>query len=464
MKRKKWIGLGPPFALALLIAASHPLKGMEIPLNYVAVSDEIEGFMPIWGYSMVEKAREKPPGEWTWPKIKSEAPVFLTLTLGDHDYTALLDQSDPKFIQYDRLTIDLNRNRDLTDDKVFEAETRSDRGIPEDYPYMVVMFPTMKIEVEQGGKVLPYEFAGVAQAYLNDQKKPVTDDVNWENFWFYTRPQCFYKGQGKIDDLDVQFWISDKNVNGRFTDQAAVAVAEDKIGDQTLPITGDDLFITIGKDTEPQYNDGIGLGNLLLLKDSLYTLEVDIGAKKLIIEPYDGPKASLELSSKPSRIQLASKDGKNVILAIQPSGAIPVPPDAYRFFKYQLNGKGTAGDEWSLTALATGLSGYTTAGSEDSPGQVKLAEPFTPKVVIPPYAMEQIEILKKADPDQKPPLRLAFTIVGTAGEEVTALQRISGEKSDIPLSQTNPTRPKEPSFRIVKGDGEVVHSGQFEYG
>ncbi len=61
---------------------------------------------------------------------------------------------------------------------------------------------------------------------------------------------------------------------------------------------------------------------------------------------------------------------------------------------------------------------------------------------------------------------IAFEIQGEAKESLTDLSHISGDKTQIPLSEEEDLghRPKEPTYKIVKADGEVVTQGSFEYG
>ena len=61
---------------------------------------------------------------------------------------------------------------------------------------------------------------------------------------------------------------------------------------------------------------------------------------------------------------------------------------------------------------------------------------------------------------------LNLDILGSGGDIVCDVLHVSGSNTTIPRStKTQRTDyPKEPAFRIVTSDGEVVHSGSFEYG
>ena len=63
-------------------------------------------------------------------------------------------------------------------------------------------------------------------------------------------------------------------------------------------------------------------------------------------------------------------------------------------------------------------------------------------------------------------LNMNLDILGSGRDVVYDVMHVSGDKTTIPRS-AKPGRadyPREPAFRIVTSEGEVVHSGNFEYG
>ena len=60
--------------------------------------------------------------------------------------------------------------------------------------------------------------------------------------------------------------------------------------------------------------------------------------------------------------------------------------------------------------------------------------------------------------------RLSFSVRGAAREQVVDLAHVAGSRTKIARSSSNNSRPKEPAYRIVKPDGELVATGKFEYG
>ena len=59
---------------------------------------------------------------------------------------------------------------------------------------------------------------------------------------------------------------------------------------------------------------------------------------------------------------------------------------------------------------------------------------------------------------------MALKTVGQGNEYVTTVMRVQGDKSKLPISSRSANMPKEAAYKIVKEGGEVVASGQFEYG
>jgi hypothetical protein len=114
------------------------------------------------------------------------------------------------------------------------------------------------------------------------------------------------------------------------------------------------------------------------------------------------------------------------------------------------------GDLWWLQANATVDSSWFTVTPE-TPVSLAFGEPYSPQVEISQYALRRF----KSNPTN---IRLEMLILGTGSELVTNLSHISGNKTDIPLSERNKSQPKEATYTISTMDGAIVAQGQFEYG
>ena len=133
-----------------------------------------------------------------------------------------------------------------------------------------------------------------------------------------------------------------------------------------------------------------------------------------------------------------------------------VPADTYRLLSYQTYRNDDQGDRWRLNAQGTNLSPFVKVDGNSKP-VISLGEPFTPVVTTPPVQFAA---------EMKNHEYLQFNIVGAGEGIVNDINHISGNNSEIPRSRKtgNTNYPKEPAFRIVTSEGEVVHSGSFEYG
>jgi hypothetical protein len=88
---------------------------------------------------------------------------------------------------------------------------------------------------------------------------------------------------------------------------------------------------------------------------------------------------------------------------------------------------------------------------------LKLGEPYVPVVEVPESAKQDLR-------EGSTQVKLAFRVEGSGKEGLAELRRISGSRTRIPLSREDRNRPKEPTYTIVKTDGEIVAQGSFEYG
>jgi hypothetical protein len=78
-------------------------------------------------------------------------------------------------------------------------------------------------------------------------------------------------------------------------------------------------------------------------------------------------------------------------------------------------------------------------------------------VEIPKWALQQF----KFNPTS---IRLEMLLLGTGSEKVTNISHISGDKTDIPLSERSKSNPREATYTISTMDGAIVAQGKFEYG
>lgn len=87
---------------------------------------------------------------------------------------------------------------------------------------------------------------------------------------------------------------------------------------------------------------------------------------------------------------------------------------------------------------------------------ISFGEPYMPVVTF-PSAEQMSGALKGSTP-------LSFSTEGQGREIVTDITHFEGSATQVLLSKSRKERPKEPSYTIVKNDGEIVAKGSFEYG
>jgi hypothetical protein len=151
-------------------------------------------------------------------------------------------------------------------------------------------------------------------------------------------------------------------------------------------------------------------------------------------------------------MSIYTEDGQHFLMMYQPSKTITVPAGKYRLFKYKTLKQDKQGDLWRLCASANTESPFITVGGNRE-AVLKFGEPFVSKVNV-----RVRERTSRAS--------LSFAVEGQAKESLADLSHISGDKTQIPLSEEEDLghRPKEPTYKIVKADGEVITQGSFEYG
>jgi hypothetical protein len=213
---------------------------------------------------------------------------------------------------------------------------------------------------------------------------------------------------------------------------------------------GDAFYITTGDKIVPF--DALTLGDMLLVKDKLFKVSVSTAEGKMTLTPLTENLASLQLASDAERFSLHSEDEKHCLMAYQPEKKIKVPAGKYRIFNYQILKKDKQGDLWRLNATATTESPWVTVEGKGK-SVVEFGEPYVPVVEV-----RVRENTTRAS--------IGFDVEGKAKEFVTDLSHVSGDRTQIPLSEEENLghRPKEPTYKVVKTDGEVVTQGSFEYG
>ena len=400
----------------LLFGIIHSASGLDVPLTYEKYPDKPQSYRP-QGSSNMYIVEESPSGYGEFPEIKSEQPLFSFISLGDTKRLVMLDVRNKDDYFYNRLYFDANGNGDVTDDPVIDGKLHIYRR-----KSCTTEFPVIDTTIRVDGKILPYSFRLRLTGRI-----PVR---------FTIIQNCTYSGSFTDGDSSYRMILGDTNCNGLFNERS------------------DHFSITSGMKFD--YYDSQKLGNKLLINNTLYEVAIDTSERNMNLAEISEGLVPLSLAMKTERLSLVSGDGSQCIMAYQPGDKIMIPEGNYRLLAYQDFREDEHGDLWSIRASATSESKAVSVAAK-SENRLELGEPFVPMVDI-------FEIQNQIKRQRTTWLNMRFIVEGTGRERITDICHITGNKTPVKLSSSRKELPKEPVFRIVKTDGEIVKQGSFEYG
>ena len=387
-----------------------------------------------------------PPGEWKLPEVTGENPLYALVELGTGKFLAVFDQRAAKDEFYNRLRFDVNGDGQLADDETFSPQQEN---LDQDFAY--VTFPPIDVETNAGGPSVPYCFRVNVYAHMREEIKRIGIPEAMKRGYMRARLElnCGYSGEFEVGGKKYHAVLADANANARFADTVHVERHEGMPDNQALYPQGDQLYLSTNR--EFNYRDGMAMGHMLHLAGTLYDVAIDLPAKRMTLTPVTTPLKTLDLAAAPTRMVVYTKDEARAVMLYEPGDSAGVPEGAYHLAQYQLQRKDDQGDLWRLDAVGTPKTPEVDVGSRG--GTLKFGEPYVPIAEVPQgmgAGMGEVQ--------------LAFRVEGAAYEAITDLAHVEGGKTKIPLSPRNQQRPKEPAYKIVTGDGEVVTQGVFEYG
>lgn len=441
---------GMLLSLLLLDAAPAPVVAPEeivVDLRYVTHED-LEGEdapPPLGGYVFLDHSFDPPAGDWKLPEARGAKPLYGWLSIGDAELLCVFDRDDESTGFYDRVTCDRNANRDLTDDEpVLNEESDSSNFLSTD-PF--------DLEVPVGEERFAYrlELTAYCAGRIVDGEVSYED----ESIRVYARSQCAYIGELEAGGRNYRILLADRQLNGRFDDQATFGNEESTDPESSVRPGGDVLWIDGGKGGS--YRDGSPLGNYLQLGDRLFALRIDFPRKKLVLSAYDDPVTRIELPAKPRRVCLAVGGGDDYLVAFDAGDTIHAPAGDCRLLWYQVYRQDEQGDEWYLAATATPRTETVQARAGETV-ELALGEPFSSRAAIYDSAYEAFE-----ESGELEDVRLYFYILGSGNERVGDIRHLSGSATKIALDE-DAERPAEPAYSIYDEDGKQVARGEFRYG
>ncbi len=427
--------------LVVLSIITPPALALDVTLTYTRHPDVQETAHPR-GSVVLPDGHEIPPGDWTLPTLVSEKPIYQLQTLGDRQHLLVLDRQKAEDPSYNRLYFDANANHDLTDDTIVDGAVES-RGAS-----MECRFPPTDITVEIDGISYPYCVSLRTYRHKPGLLLKLLGALAGEGMdFFYGRValECSYTGNFILGGQRYGVWLSDRNFNGRFDDPFTVQGE----GKRERDFTGDGLYVR-REGVQGRFESFV-LGNRLYLNGTLYDVDVDITDGKMTLAPISEGLVRMKTAMAFEELQLFSADRKRTIMLHEPGESISLPPDEYRLLFYRAYRHDEQGDRWTVygEGAVPGAASILVKSGED--GVLPYGEPFVPTMPIKGRTLWGNGV------------EFGFLLEGSGGEE-GHVQHIVGAKTKLPLSTRERNRPKEPSYKITKADGEIVAQGTFKYG
>lgn len=416
--------------------------GLDVALKY----EKMETTFPSCGFGYTEATMIKPSGGWKLPVLATDKPYYALLSLGDKKHLLILDKKNSEEKSYSRLWIDRNGDGDLTDEKPIDyiLESRDAAG----KKYFTFSIPPVDMTVTVDGIELPYRIMPRPSDMMMSQAR--------ERTIFQYDVLCGYRGEFTVGASRYLVRLYDSNGNGRFGDRKELYPGKAQQGSMPYYTLGDMMYISDGKNKE--YKDSQPLGDLFLLGDSMYHVKVEVPNGRMTLTETKGDRVPLKLGARPERLSLITRDGTHCLMVYKPpADVIRIPAGSYRLLFYQLFQKDAQGDIWRLMADGSDESPPVTVAPGNG-AALPFGEPFVPVVTL--YPIDETSDISKGD------TRLSFSIEGRGKEMVTDISHFDGDATQIPLSKTknHGEFPRDPSYTIVKTDGEIVAKGSFEYG
>lgn len=329
-----------------------------------------------------------------------------------------------------RLYIDLDHDGDLTDEDAVEATAVQTPNAS----YTICAFDPIDITIEAGGTT--FDFTIRPNVYAQAQPGFTLAYARFSS--------CSYRdGEVELDGTSHRVVLVDYNSNGRFNDSAAIVPGSRSI------TRGDVLFVnpaTGARRTEIAQgsfiNQRLQVGPIIDLGGNLLDLTVSAAGDTCEIVP--SKRAIGYITSTVEKFQAVVYGDLGVLtVSSDDSGRVSLPEGEWNVLSYSLDATGWEGES-DTPAQRTMASASSPTDADpinvvaDEASKMNLGAPF--KTVVDVQAASGASTVS-----------LGLSIIGVGGELCTSLY-VSG------------ARPPAPQFTITTEDGEVVDTGDFEYG
>jgi hypothetical protein len=386
----------------------------------------------------------------------------------------------PKAVGYNRLYFDANHNGDLTDDKVIEAAAMPNRGLPANFRQFE--FPRVDVTIDVAGT--PVDYAFFLTGYVNASRDFSYADVRINS-------AAYREGDITLDGKKRHVVLIDFNSNGRFDDEYKISKNITRSGGQLYPEQGDMLLIDPNQGnmgytspyeaTSNSYQHYVS--KMVDIDGRYYNLKISPAGDKLTLDPASVPLGKI---TNPNGRFNAMIYGDNGFLKIsgEKDTPISIPEGQWKLLSYTIDltnapepskpeekkdeaKKDEAKENSGLLVLGRVLESllgnstpaappgrrftYVTAGATAKYKPVKVSQGETVEFPFGPPYKPLVSVQDIQGGGENKQASLAMTLVGSVGEVVSDMMVGGG-------------RPPKPEFTIKDPKGEVVQSGNFEYG
>lgn len=432
-------------AILMACPAVAVLADIEVPLKSVASTEADGGSFRTGGQQALEILPGRPEGSWKLPEVKGSKPVYAFARLGGGKRLFIFDGRKDEDSFPTRVHFDANGNNDLTDDPAVEAKTDWHGEFLDE-----AAFPAFHVELLQEGKPVPYDF----QLWMYD-----SDGEG--GFSTFLSTECCYLGEATLDGKRYRFLLGDLDADGVFGEPCARAPRSEKNPVEIPPfIPGD--YLTITDKPEFDYRDTTYASELLLMGDKLFAMSVSLPEKRLTLKPVAGEAPRVALPKDVSQMTLIADAPAKSITLYRPAASVPLPQGVYHLVTCEFLRKDDQGDLWHLAAQATRATPPFTVSS-DGQSTISFGEPYGLTVQTSTRKQPTRRLFGLLAGPVKKVLVMRLEVEGRAKERVFALEHIEGKNTKIALDPRG-TRPRAPTYKILKRSGEVAAQGSFSYG
>jgi hypothetical protein len=359
------------------------------------------------------------------PTYEFKEPFRAVAIVDGEQFAFVLDATGRTPKGYDRLYVDLNRNGDLTDDKPFN--TKDIEGTPTaDRVAAQSTFDRVPVSLERDGVTVEHVFGLFVDYTWTPQA--------WRTI-VQMRSLVYREGEIVQNGRKIPLLLIDRNSNGRFDDGASSRrdAAYSQISDGDLLLVNPKLHgsQSAADASNPAWHF---VNKTICLEDHFYQMDVSPFGDRMKLEPSKSAVGYVNNASSVYRAVLFSDEHGVLGITGTTDRKVSLPAGKWEIASYTVGVSDNAG-----TVVA--------ASFQDKPTAFEVQQDSTTELSFGPPFRAIVTASRAADGK----VGLSLSLVGRAGERCGSL--LVGGK-----------RPPAPKFEVRSQAGDVVYSGQFEYG